>query len=93
MKNVLALIGAVTVAVGVVAAAALVVKKYLDKVEEKKRIEEEEALFGCDGTCCDLGFDEEEEGIDWGDIPVEDDDEELSESIKELDGLDIEEKQ
>ena len=41
MKNVLALIGAVTVAVGVVAAAALVVKKYLDKVEEKKRIEEE----------------------------------------------------
>ena len=92
MKNVLALIGGFTVAVGIVAAAALVVKKYLDKVEEKKRKQEEDDFFACDGNCCDLGFDDDEEEIDWGNIPVEDDDD-FAETLQELDGLDSEEKQ
>lgn len=38
--------------------------------------------------CCDLGFDDEDE-LNWEDIPVEEDEEDIiAESIKELDDLD-----
>ena len=89
MKNVFTFIGAITVAIGVVAAAAIIVKKYADKMAEKKRAEDE-GFYECDGNCCcDLGFDDEED-INWEDIPVEEDEEDIiAESIKELDDLDI----
>ena len=88
MKNVVTFIGAITVAIGVIAAAAILVKKYADKMAEKKRQEDEE-FFECDGNCCDLGFDDEDT-INWEDIPVEEDEEDfIAESIKELDDLDI----
>ena len=86
MKNTLTLIGAIVVGIGVIAGAAIVVKKYVDKQAEKKRAEED-ALFDCDGTCCDLGFDDEDE-INWADIPTEDDEDILSEGIGELNDLD-----
>jgi len=93
MKNTLALVGAIVVAIGAIAAAAIIVKKYTDKLAEKKKKEEEDCCCDCDGACCDLGFDDEEE-INWEDIPVEDDDDLASvESIDELNDLDgVEEK-
>lgn len=85
MKNTLSLIGAIVVGIGVVVAGGLIVKKYLDKKAEMKKKQEEE-LMECD--CCDLGFDDEED-LNWEDIPVEEDEEDiLAESIKELDDLD-----
>lgn len=89
MKNTLTLIGAIAVAVGVLAAAAIVVKKYTEKCTKKKK---DEALFDCDGTCCDndvFGEDEESESLNWEDIPVEDD-EDSAESVEELNNLDAE---
>ena len=88
MKNALSLIGAIVVGIGVIVAAAIIVKKYSDKMAAKKK-KEEDALFECDGTCCDLGFDDEDE-LNWEDIPVEDDDDLAEESVKELDNLDAE---
>lgn len=83
MKNTLTLIGAIVVGIGVIAGAAIIVKKYADKMAEKKK--EEEELFDCEGGC-DLGFDDED--INW-DVPVEEDEEGiLAESIDELDDLD-----
>lgn len=85
MKNTLSLIGAIVLGIGVVVAGGIIVKKYLDKKAEKKKKEDEE-LMECD--CCDLGFDDED-GLNWEDIPVEEDEEDLiAESIKELDDLD-----
>ncbi len=85
MKNTLSLIGAIVLGIGVVVAGGLILKKYFDKKAEQRKKEEED-FMDCD--CCDLGFDDEE-GLNWEDIPVEEDEEDiLSESIKELDDLD-----
>ena len=86
MKNTLSLIGAIVVGIGVIVTAAILVKKYVDKTAKKKK---EADFCECDGNCCDLGFDDED-GINWDEIPVEDDEEIAGESIKELDNLDAE---
>ena len=85
MKNTLSLIGAIVLGIGIVVTGCIIVKKYLDNKAEKKKKEDEE-LMECD--CCDLGFDDED-GLNWEDIPVEEDEEDIiAESIKELDDLD-----
>ncbi len=88
MKNTLTLIGAIVVGIGVVVAGGIIVKKYFDKTAEKKKAQEEDDLLGYE----DLGFDDED-AINWEDIPVEEDEEGvIAESIKELDDLDAEVK-
>ena len=81
MKNTLTIIGALAVAAAVIAAVAIFVKKYTVKFTIEKN---------CDA--CGCGCDEEDnadlyEDINWEEVPVEDDEEEISFLDEELDEL------
>ena len=82
MKNTFTIIGAVAVAVALVAAVAIFVKKYTVNISIKKN---EEANLPEEDDIYNFGDD-----IDWEEVPVEEDDEFgiLSESAAELDNLD-----
>ncbi len=84
MKNTFTIIGAIAVALALVAAVAIFVKKYTVNFSIKKN---EEAELPEDDDIYSFGDD-----IDWEEVPVEDDDELdiLSESAAELDNLDAE---
>lgn len=83
MKNTFTIIGAVAVALALVAAVAVFVKKYTVSFSIKKN---EEAELPEEDDIYDFGDD-----IDWEEVPVEDDDDEfkiVTESVDELDNLD-----
>ncbi len=83
MKNTFTIIGAIAVALALVAAVVIFIKKYTVNISIKKN---EEAELPEEDDIYDFGDD-----LDWEEVPVEDDEDEfkiLTESIDELDNLD-----
>ena len=84
MKNTLTIIGAIAIAIGVAAAVAVFVKKYTVNFNLSVSKKPEPIDFDEYDD-----FDEDfEDDITWEEVPVEEEDELLAETIDELDNLD-----
>lgn len=84
MKNTLTIIGAIAIAIGVAAAVAVFVKKYT--VNFHLSVNKKPEDFDLDDY--DDFEDDFEDDITWEEVPVEEEEDLLSETIDELDNLD-----